>query len=122
MIISAATLTHLQFCPYIKPYTAFPGGESDADVLLGLDADVEVRAQCQAEGLQGRSVNVMLSVQPAPVCLQISCVTAVGASPWGHIHPNKENLFVKNNPCRAFNVSPRQDFISVCCQFDRELK
>lgn len=96
--------------------------ESDADVLLGLDADVEVRAQYQAEGLPGWSMSMVCIVQPAPVFLQISCVTAVGASPWSQIHPDKEKQLVNNKPLRGFIVSPRQVVISVCCQFDQELK
>lgn len=85
-------------------------GESDADVLLGLDADVEVRAQCQAEGLPGRSMSMMRIVQPAPVFLQISSVTAVGASPWSQIHPDKEKQLVSDKPLRGYIVSPRGRF------------
>lgn len=51
-------------------------------MLLGLDVDVEVRAQCQVGRLAGRSLNMIGIVQPAPILLQDPCVSAVGASLW----------------------------------------
>lgn len=118
ILIPQATITYFQFGPYIKPYTALTRVESEADVLLGLDADVEVRAQCQAEGLVGRSMSVIPISQPAPVFLQFSCAIAVGASPWSQIHPNKDEQHVNNKPLRGFILSPRQ-VISVCCQITK---
>lgn len=92
--------------------TLFARGESDADVLFGLDAEVESGAQCQAEGLVG-SMTMVLIAQPDPVFVQISCVTA----PWSKIHPNKEKQLMSNKPLRGFIVSPRWVVISVCYQF-----
>lgn len=117
LLIPQATQTYSQFGSYVKLYTLFARGESDADVLLGLDADAEVGAQCQAEGLARRSVNMMLIVQPAPLFLQISCVAAVGASPRSQIHPNKDKQLVNNEPLRGFIVSHRRVVISVLRQF-----
>lgn len=88
----------------MKLYTQFARGESDADVLLGLDADAEVGARCQAERLARRSVNMMLIVQPAPLFLQIPCVAAVGPSPRSQIHPNREKQLVNNEPLGGFIV------------------
>ena len=101
-----SNLNLLSVCPYIKLETVFAKGGSDGDVLLRFDADVEVGAHCQAEELEGRSTNMMLIVQAAPLFLKISCVTAECASPRTQIHPYREKQLVNNKPLECLLFHP----------------
>lgn len=108
-----ATLTHSPSCPDIKLRRVIARGESDAHILRGFDADVEVKARCQAEWTAGPSMDMILIVQPAPLLPQISRVTAVGASPQSHIHPNKEKQLLSSSSLGAFHCLSQTVF--VCC-------
>lgn len=82
------SVSHLEFGPHVEPHTSLARGEGEVDAVLGLDAQADVGAEGQTDGLEGRGVDMGLVVQPTPAPPHSPGVTTAGASQLGQVHPS----------------------------------